>query len=146
MNYKHGCTVVKERDNNNPKWRAHIAWLAMKKRCDNPNPADYKNYKGRGISYTSEWKDFNSFLTDMGLPPSKTSLDRINNEGNYEPSNCRWATKKEQMRNTRHNRYLEHDGKRMMICEWAEYLGVPSVFLRVRLGRNWSVERTLTLT
>lgn len=144
MNYKHGCTIVKESNINNPKWRANVIWCAMKARCNNKKNIEYCNYGGRGISYNPKWNDFNAFLLDMGLPPKNTQIDRIDNNGNYYKENCRWATRKQQMRNTRHNHYLEYQGKKMMICEWAEYLGLKSVLLRVRLGRGWSVERTLS--
>lgn len=142
MGLKHGCTTIKNKSN--PKWRAWCAWVALRKRCDNPDKRDYKNYKGRGITYDVSWDDFKNFLADMGLPPKGTSLDRIDNNGNYCKENCRWATKTEQMRNTRHNHYLEYDGKRLMICEWAELLGIKSVLIRNRLRRNWSVERLLS--
>ena len=144
MNYKHGCTIVENRNQENPKWKAYVCWLSMKKRCNNPDKKDFDNYKGRGISYDQRWNDFTIFLNDMGLPPKGTSIERIDNSGDYCKENCKWATRKEQMRNTRHNKYLEYQGKKMMICEWAEHLGLKSVLLRVRLGRGWSVERTLS--
>jgi hypothetical protein len=75
-------------------------WAAMLQRCKNPNNAGYKNYGGRGIKVCKRWKKFENFFVDMGNPPKRLTLERINNDGNYEPNNCKWASRKEQ----RHNR------------------------------------------
>jgi len=80
----------------------YAAWANMLQRCYNENITDYKDYGGRGIKVASHWLEFINFITDMGLKPSsKHSLDRINVDGHYEPSNCRWATRKEQLANRR---------------------------------------------
>lgn len=143
MNYKHGCTAG-ARDKSNPKWRAHVAWLSMKSRCLNLNNKQYHDWGGRGIRFTPSWSDFSVFHADMGDPPLGSTLDRIDNNGNYCKNNCRWATRTEQGRNKRSNHYLEYKGKRRVISEWAEHLGVKSRLIRVRLNRGWSVERTLS--
>jgi hypothetical protein len=83
--------------------RTYHAWKSMVRRCTNPSSADWARYGGRGISVCSRWLRFEDFLADMGGCPDGLSLDRINNEGNYEPGNCRWTTWEQQMRNRRSN-------------------------------------------
>lgn len=90
INYKHGMTYTRA-------WRS---WSSMHDRCRNPNAPKFAHYGGRGIKVCDQWKEFEQFLIDMGERPEGTTLDRINVNGMYEPSNCRWATHKEQ----RHNR------------------------------------------
>ena len=79
----------------------YIIWILMWQRCSNPNLAAYKHYGARGIRVCSQWSEFKNFLRDMGHRPEGRTLDRIDNDGNYEPSNCRWATPKEQRHNSR---------------------------------------------
>jgi hypothetical protein len=81
--------------------RAYIAWRDMLRRCRNPNRPDFRNYGGRGITVCERWLNFPAFFQDMGQPPAGLSLDRINNDGNYEPGNCRWADSLTQANNRR---------------------------------------------
>lgn len=102
------------------------AWNKIKERCYSITSKDYNKWGGRGVKMCDEWRnDFLLFLRDMGRRPSKNhSIDRIDNNGNYEPSNCRWATKIEQNRNTRKNVYLEYRGIRKTLSEWSHIIGV----------------------
>lgn len=110
-------------------------WQGMKRRCRAVGDACYRHYGGRGIKVCERWSaSFEAFYEDMGPRPSdKHSIDRINNDGDYEPSNCRWATSKEQSRNKRVNYLVEHNGKIKCVAEWAEEYGVNPVTLYHRL-------------
>lgn len=121
-------------------------WAALRERCYNPNCKLYPNYGGRGIAIAPEWSRFPQFLADMGPRPSADhSLDRIDNDGPYSPSNCRWATRAEQARNMRTNLWIEYDGRRQVLSDWACELGIPTETLRSRIvNRKWSVEKALT--
>lgn len=114
-------------------------------RCCNPKSQVYENYGGRGITVCERWlESFENFFADMGVCPTGLSIDRIDNDGPYSPENCRWATDKEQGRNKRTCRFLEMNGERLPLSEWAERLGIPENTIRNRLRRGWSDERTLT--
>jgi hypothetical protein len=122
-------------------------WAGMKQRCTNPSAPGWHNYGGRGIKVCQRWADsFEAFLEDMGRRPGEGySIDRYpNQDGDYEPGNCRWATWKEQNRNKRDNRILEFGGKRRCVNEWAEVVGLPVSTLKKRLKNGWSVEAILT--
>lgn len=122
----------------------HI-WQQLHQRCENPKAPSYENYGGRGIKVCERWKSFDNFVADMGIRPDGYSIDRIDNDGNYKPSNCRWATTKQQLNNRRNNRVLELNGERKTIAEWADQLGVRWNLIRCRVDRyGWSIERALT--
>jgi len=96
-------------------------WQGMKARCLNPNNKHYANYGARGIKICNNWiNDFNQFVHDMGERPQGYSIDRINNDGDYSPNNCKWSTKKEQQRNRRITRYVTIEGVKYLVCEIAE--------------------------
>ena len=106
-NTTHGLSKTKE----------HKAWRGMKNRCFNIKDRDYKNWGGRGITVCDRWKSsFANFLSDMGKAPEGYSLDRINNNGNYEPSNCRWADNSTQRKNTRS--YVKSLRLKFYFCNW----------------------------
>jgi hypothetical protein len=121
------------------------SWQAMVKRCTNPKCDDYKNYGARGITVCARWMDVRSFIADMGPRPSpRHSIDRINNDGNYEPGNCRWATRREQCQNTRANRVVEAFGVSRCVAEWADETGLAAGLISGRLARGWPPELALT--
>lgn len=135
INYRHGYTGT-------PTW---VSWSAMLNRCRNVNAADYKRYGGRGISVCQSWLDFVEFLRDMGIRPEGTTLGRIDNDGDYEPSNCRWETAKDQGRNTRSNVLLTYNGETRTVVEWAEHLHVSAPMIYQRIASEWPVEEALTI-
>lgn len=109
----------------------------MKQRCTNPRSKFFAYYGGRGITICADWIDsFENFLKDMGEKPEDMSLDRINNNGSYEPGNCRWATKKEQQNNLRSNRIYNLYGKDFTISQLSEKFGIHRNTLdrRLKLG------------
>ncbi len=123
----------------------YLAWRNMRRRCSAEYVREFHNYGGRGIEVCERWQnDFQAFLDDVGIRPSKDhSLDRIDNDGNYEPDNVRWATRKQQQRNTRANRLIEFDGRRMTIADWTDETGIAQDTIRGRLERGWSARDTL---
>lgn len=123
----------------------YSTWRAMLRRCKDKALINYANYGGRGITVCDKWLEFPAFLADVGHRPEGTSLDRIDSNGNYEPGNVRWATQKQQCRNTRINRLLTHNGKTMCVAEWAEQIGISENTIRGRLFRGASDEVALTV-
>jgi hypothetical protein len=118
----------------------------MKKRCTSPRDPAFHNYGGRGIRVCKRWLKFENFLADMGECPLGLELERKNNNGNYSPSNCRWATHKEQANNRRTNRWLTYRGLTLTVTQWAERLGLNPITVAVRLHRGCSTERALRPT
>lgn len=122
--------------------RAYRIWHGMIQRCCNPNNPNYHRYGGRGVSVCTEWRNsFETFLRDMGQPPTGYSIDRIDNEGPYSRANCRWATEKQQQRNKRSNRLITSNGKTQSLAAWSEETGIDYLTLHSRLKRHWPIER-----
>jgi hypothetical protein len=116
-------------------------WLAMKGRCRNVRNKNYDRYGGRGISVCARWLEgFQNFLDDVGERPEGTSLDRINNDGNYEPSNCRWVNQKIQGENRCTTRFIEYGGLKLNISDWAKRLRIHSTTLHRRIKKFGDIE------
>lgn len=122
-------------------------WRAMKDRCYNPNAQAFQNYGGRGITVCDEWKnDMMSFYTwsiEHGYD-DHLSIDRIDVNGNYEPTNCRWVDKKTQANNTRSNHMIEYGGRVQSLSKWSAETGIKPHTIRRRLELGWSIEKALT--
>lgn len=119
-------------------------WHGMIQRCTNPNDPAWKYYGGRGIRVHDSWLQFENFFADMGERPVGTSLDRWpDNNGNYEPGNVRWATRKEQMRNTRRNHMVTIASKTQCVTDWAIEIGISRTVVFSRIARGWSAEDAL---
>ncbi len=129
----------------NPRTKEYIAWLGMKSRCYYPQGKYYKNYGGRGITVCGRWLDsYLDFLADVGRAPSPAhTLDRKDNNGNYEPSNVRWATRAQQSNNTRRNHLIRIGDKRLILQEWANESGIDRRVISRRLKRGWSPDRAV---
>lgn len=129
------------------KIRLYNIWSHMCERCNNPNFVHFENYGGRGISVCREWAEsyesFRNWALSNGYKDNLT-LDRINNDGNYTPDNCRWVTPKEQANNRCSNRLLFFNGETHNIEGWCKITGLPRHIVDGRLARGWSVENTLT--
>jgi hypothetical protein len=127
--------------------RLHAIWCKIKIRCFNKNAPCYKNYGGRGITMCLDWADSFQRFFDWAMTNGYTdelTIDRINNNGNYEPSNCRWATPKEQARNRRTSVYLTINGITMTLPEWADRSGINLEIIRTRINRyGWSPEKAV---
>jgi len=126
------------------KSKTYSSWKGLIQRCLNKNNKRYMDYGGRGIKVCDEWKTFNGFYSDMGDKPEGKTIERIDNNGNYEPKNCSWATPKEQQRNNGRNHIVEYKGVSMCISGWSEKLGMNKGTLLARIKRGWSTEKALT--
>ena len=120
----------------------YTIWLGIKQRCLNPNNDWYHCYGGRGIIICDQWRDsFTTFLRDMGPRPSpEHEVDRRENDKSYSPENCRWATRKEQTRNTRQNTKLTFEGKTLTMVEWSIISGIRTGIISKRLKLGWTTE------
>ncbi len=131
---KHGLTTH----------RLKGTWRSMKERCCNPNHAAYARYGGRGIGVCERWMSLETFIKDNEpLARPGLTLDRINNDAGYSPDNCRWVEPREQMRNRATTVWIEHQGRRQTMTDWAAELGITLHALRHRLD-NWPLDEALT--
>lgn len=125
----------------------YVVWKSMRTRCNNPNTLSWKRYGGRGIKVCERWNSYDTFLSDMGQRPSPNhTLDRRDNAQGYDPSNCRWATRKEQSENTRRNRWITAFGKTRTIIEWEKTIGVSHGAILRRLSLGAAPEQALSKT
>lgn len=124
----------------------YLVWKNMKKRCDNPNATEYKNYGGRGITYCLEWKEFQNFY-DWAISngwQDKLTIDRIDTNNNYCPENCRWVDMKTQENNTTRNHYIEYDNVKYTLSSLSEFLNIPYNVVRYRISTcKWTVEQLI---
>ena len=134
------------------KTRLYKVWSEMKRRCNNPNDNVYKYYGGRGITYHPDWEKFDNFCKwalENGYVPDQPrgmyTLDRIDNDGNYTPDNCRWVSQKKQSDNTSKSIYVEYNGERHTLSEWEEITGLLRDTIRARLF-NYKYETEDALT
>lgn len=132
------------------KSRLYRVYISMKKRCNDPKDPGYNNYGGRGISVCQEWE--NSFLTFYNWAikngykeKSGLSIDRINNDGNYEPSNCQWVPKAVQDNNKRSNDFHTFNGQTKTLTQWAREYGISTSTIRFRIKKGFSFQDALTL-
>lgn len=123
--------------------REYTIWGGMVKRCINPNTKHYDRYGGRGILICERWLKFENFFSDMGESNGMT-IERINNDGNYEPSNCKWVPMKTQARNRSNNHIIVFNGESHCIAVWAERIGLTTNAMKCRIYRGWTIERALT--
>ncbi len=136
LKYSHGMEGT-------PTYRS---WEDMKKRCYDPSRPYYRHYGGRGIVVCDSWKNsFQNFFADMGERPVGLTLDRVDNDGNYEPSNCRWATRKQQSNNTRRTHFVTVNGEARSLMQWSEQLGISYSSIKRRLRAGWSEEEACTV-
>jgi len=140
-----GCSRVKHLKSRTVEFRT---WTAVKSRCSNHRLSGWHNYGGRGIRVCDRWlASFDNFLSDMGpRPDGASSIDRINNDGDYEPGNCRWATHGQQGFNRRTTRLIQHNSKVRSLSDWAARAGLSVQTLSRRLSRGWDMDRALTET
>jgi hypothetical protein len=125
------------------KHELYSVWLGMKQRCADKNHISYHNYGQKGIKVCDKWANsFESFLEDMGERPQKgMSIERIDSNKDYEPNNCKWATRVEQNRNRNNNMCLTYNGVTKTIIEWESIVNIKYTTLRRRINLGWNVDK-----
>lgn len=141
-----GVAIHGHKPKHRPASQEYIAWCGMKARCQNPKNPKYAQYAGRGIKVCDAWRyDFMQFLRDMGAKPGPSySLERTDVDGNYEPANCKWATRTEQARNRRYLTRYPFRGEDLLVCEISERTGIDQALILSRLNKRWPVELAAT--
>lgn len=125
-----------------PVWRT---WRGMMDRCYRKTAANYHRYGGRGITVDPRWHEFEAFYADVGARPQGRTLERPKNDQPYGPNNWRWASRREQQRNTSANRRLQLNHRSLTIAEWSEMLGIGRSTIEMRIDHlGWSARKTLT--
>lgn len=144
--YKRELTIQRNITHGWNKTPLHSRWLDIKDRCYNPNNSEYNRYGGRGICVCDEWRNnfsaFKDWALENGFQKSLT-IDRIDNDGDYEPGNCRWVDRATQSRNTSRNHYLTVNGRTQTVMDWAKEKGLNESVIRRRILRGWSDERSV---
>ena len=135
----HGETI-------NPKRSSlYNTWLSIRQRCNNPKHLSYKDYGGRGIKLCERWNSFDMFKLDVGEKPAPhMQINRIDNNGNYEPGNVEWATPSQNSNNRRSSRLIEYKGKAMTLRAWCDELGLSYPLMKQRMVKKWDVEIAFT--
>jgi hypothetical protein len=137
----HGMTATAVRKDSHEYW----IWNMVVQRCTNNRVKNWMDYGGRGITVCEEWLKYENFIADMGVRPSiKHSLERRDNEAGYSKSNCYWATRMEQAKNKRNNRWIEINGETKHLAGWARHFGTSQSLAISRVGRGWTWEDALS--
>lgn len=126
--------------------REYQSFSSMRERCLNPNKEGYAAYGGRGITVCERWASFENFFADMGPKPTpRHTIERVDNNGNYTPENCKWATPEEQRRNMRTSVYVNYEGKQILLLDLVQKLGLNRNQVYQRLTLGWPLEDALTV-
>jgi hypothetical protein len=140
-----GCREVMRGTHHLSGTHVYANWCEMNQRCFNPENAKFEHYGGRGITVCKRWvESIVNFLADMGMPPPKHTIERIDVNGNYEPDNCKWVTRKAQNRNRRNNHYVTINGEKKCLIAWCEHYQIPYGRVHSRLKYGWDIMSALT--
>ena len=126
-------------------WHTYLSWRDMMRRCYVPTMKEYPYYGGRGISVCNRWHTLKNFMQDMGRKQKGMTIERIDNDRGYSPDNCKWATRAEQRRNTKQNRWITHNGITLCVTDWARSLGCSPTAIFHRLASGWSTDDAVSI-
>ena len=126
------------------KTRVYAIWANMKSRCANTNGSSYHRYGGRGIKVCTSWLVFENFLHDMGHPADSLTLERIDNDGDYTPQDCKWVTRQKQANNRVTNSMITYQGKTQSIANWSRETGIAYHVIKHRRAIGWEPEKILS--